>query len=55
MWFVKSQDLVPLIVASIILGILGLTFVPEGVKNRNLDFSRGTIVINNHSISTRDR
>jgi hypothetical protein len=48
----KITVLLPLIVASIILGILGLTFIPEGVKNRNLDFSRGTIVINNHSIST---
>jgi len=48
----KITVLVPLIVASITLGILGLTFIPEGVKNRNLDFSKGTIVINNHSIST---
>jgi len=31
---------------------LGLTFVPEGIKNRNIDFSKGTIVINNNSIST---
>ena len=51
MWFVKSQVLVPVIIASIILGVLGLTFVPEGIKNRNVDFSKGTIVINNHSIS----
>jgi uncharacterized membrane protein (UPF0127 family) len=48
----KITVLVPLIFASITLGILGLTFIPEGVKNRNLDFTRGTIVINNHSIST---
>jgi len=34
------------------LGVLGLTFVPEGIKNRNIDFSKGTIVINNNSIST---
>lgn len=34
------------------MGVLGLTFVPEGIKNRNIDFSKGTIVINNHSIST---
>ena len=51
-WFVKSQVLVPVIVGCIILGVLGLTFVPEGIKNRNIDFSKGTIVINNHSIST---
>ena len=51
MWFVKSQELVPVIIASIILGVLGLTFVPEGIKSRNLEFSKGTVVINNHSIS----
>jgi len=34
------------------LGVLGLTFVPEGIKNRNIDFSKGTIAINNHSITT---
>jgi uncharacterized membrane protein (UPF0127 family) len=34
------------------LGVLGLTFVPEGIKNRNIDFSKGTIVINNNSVST---
>ncbi|MDW0120168.1 MAG: DUF192 domain-containing protein [Nitrososphaeraceae archaeon] len=34
------------------MGVLGLTFVPEGIKNRNIDFSKGTIVINNNSIST---
>jgi uncharacterized membrane protein (UPF0127 family) len=46
----KITVLVPVIVGSIIVGVLGLTFVPEGIKNRNLDFSKGTIVINNHSI-----
>ena len=48
----KITVLVPVIVGCIILGVLGLTFVPEGIKNRNIDFSKGTIVINNHSIST---
>ncbi len=48
----KITVLVPVIVVCIILGVLGLTFVPEGIKNRNIDFSKGTIVINNHSIST---
>ena len=50
-WFVKSQCW-PVIVGCVILGVLGLTFVPEDIKNRNIDFSKGTIVINNHSIST---
>ncbi|HEX7818794.1 MAG TPA: hypothetical protein VF419_05400, partial [Nitrososphaeraceae archaeon] len=48
----KITVLVPVIVACVILGVLGLTFVPEDIKNRNIDFSKGTIVINNHSIST---
>ena len=42
----------PVIVGCVILGVLGLVFIPEGIKNRNLEFSKGTIVINNHSIST---
>ena len=46
----KIIVLIPVIIGSIILGILGLTFIPEGIKNRNLDFSKGTIVINNHAI-----
>jgi len=46
----KITVLVPVIIGSVILGILGLTFVPEGIKNRNLDFSKGTIAINNQSI-----
>ena len=48
----KITVLLPVIVGCIILGVLGLTLVPEGIKNRNIDFSKGTIVINNHSIST---
>ncbi|MGE5685211.1 MAG: DUF192 domain-containing protein [Nitrososphaerota archaeon] len=48
----KITVLVPVIVGCVILGILGLTFIPEGIKNRNIEFSRGTIAINNHSIST---
>jgi len=47
----KITVLVPVIVACVILGVLGLTFIPEGIKNRNLEFSKGTIAINNQSIS----
>ena len=47
----KITVLVPVIVGCVILGILGLTFIPEGIKNRNIEFSKGTIAINNHSIS----
>lgn len=48
----KITVLVPVIIGCIILGVLGLTFIPEGIKNRNIEFSKGTIAINNHSIST---
>jgi len=48
----KITVLLPVIIGCVILGVLGLTFIPEGIKNRNLEFSKGTIVINNHSIST---
>mgnify|MGYP003576935311 CR=1 FL=1 len=48
----KITVLLPVIVGCVILGVLGLTFIPEGIKNRNIEFSRGTIAINNHSIST---
>ena len=47
----KITLLGPVIVGCVVLGVLGLTFIPEGIKNRNLEFSKGTIVINNHSIS----
>ncbi len=48
----KITVLVPVIVGCVILGVLGLTFIPEGIKNRNIEFSKGTIAINNNSIST---
>ena len=48
----KITVLVPVIVGCIILGVLGLTFIPEEIKNRNIEFSKGTIAINHHSIST---
>jgi uncharacterized protein len=48
----KITVLAPVIVGCVILGVLGLTFIPEGIKNRNIEFSKGTIAINNHSIST---
>ena len=48
----KITVLLPVIIGCVILGVLGLTFIPEGIKNRNIEFSKGTIAINNHSIST---
>lgn len=47
----KITLLVPIIVSSIIIGILGLVFVPSDIKNRNLDFSTGTIKIDDMIIN----
>ena len=41
----KITLLVPVIISSIIIGVLGMMFVPLDIKNRNLDFSVGTIKI----------
>ncbi|MDQ4073719.1 MAG: DUF192 domain-containing protein [Thermoproteota archaeon] len=41
----KIALLLPIIVISTIIGILGLLFIPSEVKNKNLDFSKGTIKI----------
>src|SRR5919112_5848070 len=41
----KITLLVPVIISSIIIGVLGMMFVPLDIKNRNLDFSIGTIKI----------
>jgi len=43
----KITLLVPVIISSIIIGVLGMMFVPLDIKNRNLDFSIGTIKIDN--------
>jgi uncharacterized membrane protein (UPF0127 family) len=43
----KITLLIPIIISSIVIGLLGLVFVPSDIKNRNLDFSMGTIKIDN--------
>jgi uncharacterized membrane protein (UPF0127 family) len=47
----KITLLVPVIVSSIIIGVLGMMFVPLDIKNRNLDFSVGTIKIDKKIVS----
>jgi len=47
----KITLLVPVIVFSIIIGVLGIIFVPLDIKNRNLDFSVGTIKIDKKIVS----
>jgi len=41
----KIVLLLPIIAISIIIGLLGLLFIPSEIKNKNLDFSKGTIKI----------
>ena len=43
----KTTILIPVIIFSIIIGILGMIFFPLDIKNRNLIFPVGTIKIDN--------
>lgn len=43
----KITVLVPLIILSVIIGVLGIIFIPSDIKNKNLNFSKGTVKINN--------
>lgn len=42
----KITLLIPVIIASFTIGILGIIFIPSDIKNKNIDFSKGTIKIN---------
>lgn len=46
----KIQILIPVIISSIIIGILGIVFVPVD-KTKNLDFSKGTIKLRDKLIT----
>jgi uncharacterized protein len=46
----KIKVLLPIIIATIVLGIFGVMYMPQSVKNKNLDFSIGMIRINNNTI-----
>ncbi|MBA3749538.1 MAG: DUF192 domain-containing protein [Nitrosopumilus sp.] len=43
----KITLLIPVIISSVIIGILGIMFAPSDIKNRNLDLSIGTIKLDN--------
>lgn len=39
----KITLLVPIIISAFIIGILGIVFIPSDIKNKDIDFSKGTI------------
>jgi uncharacterized membrane protein (UPF0127 family) len=59
----KSAVLIPVIIAAVAVGGLGLAFMPQEIKNRSPDFPKGTVRINNdvitvevaHSIAEKQR
>jgi uncharacterized protein len=59
----KSAVLIPVIIAAMAVGGLGLAFMPQDIKNRSPDFPKGTVRINNdivtvevaHSIAEKQR
>ena len=46
----KTRVLLPTIIAVIILGILGLVFIPVSIKEKKIDFPRGTVSTDNKTI-----
>jgi uncharacterized membrane protein (UPF0127 family) len=47
----KKNILIPAVVIAFLIGMLGITFMPEDVKNRSLDFDKGTVKIDNSIIN----
>ena len=47
----KTAVLIPTFVAIIVIGILGLLFIPDEVKNKSIDFKKGTVKIDNSVIT----
>lgn len=47
----KSAVLIPVIIAAAAVGGLGLAFMPSDVRDRPVDFPRGTVLINDDSIT----
>jgi len=41
----KITLLIPVIISAFIIGILGIVFIPSDIKNKDIDFSKGTIKI----------
>jgi uncharacterized membrane protein (UPF0127 family) len=47
----KSAVLIPVIIAAVAIGGLGLAFMPQDIKERKADFPRGTVRINDKTIT----
>ncbi len=47
----KKAVLLPTIIATLIIGILGLVFIPDDIKNKQITFKKGTIKIDETPIS----
>ncbi|MDP9289513.1 MAG: DUF192 domain-containing protein [Thermoproteota archaeon] len=46
----KTRVLLPVIIGTIVLGTLGLLFIPESIKDKNIGFPNGTLSIDNKTI-----
>ena len=46
----KTTVLLPTIIAVVIIGILGLLFIPSSIKEKKIDFPKGTLRIDNNTI-----
>jgi uncharacterized protein len=46
----KTTVLLPTIIAVVMIGILGLLFIPVSIKDKKIDFPRGTLRIDNYTI-----
>jgi uncharacterized protein len=47
----KTAVLLPTIIAVVLVGILGLLFIPVSVKDKKIDFPKGTLRIDNNTIN----
>ncbi|MEO9319786.1 MAG: DUF192 domain-containing protein [Nitrososphaera sp.] len=47
----KSAVLIPVIIAAVAIGIIGLAFTPQEVKQSKADFPKGTVRINDDVIT----
>ena len=47
----KSAVLIPVIIAAAAIGALGIAFAPSDIKDKNTNFSKGTVKINDDVIT----
>ncbi|HZB15771.1 MAG TPA: DUF192 domain-containing protein [Nitrososphaeraceae archaeon] len=46
----KIAVIIPVLVAAVTIGSLGLVFIPQEIKNKQIDFAEGTIIIDDDVI-----